>query len=524
MKKLAARFREGVNYLRGNLVSLCILWAVVLYACIDVLAEGKLSDEFELAFLPVIGGLAFLSAFFSELALKEKMKWIGIGAGAAVSVTLGLLLRPVLYETAEFTDFYTWRLVYIICGFALILIVLIVFAAWKRSDREFKNFTERSFRNCLLVVTASGIIGILVLVLLLIIAALFDTFFEKALAIAAILTAGLLTIPGCMGALQESESEPGRFFRIIVRLVFPVFEIAAILIGYIYGIRLIPQEHLPSNSIFAVVTWLFVICFFVWLIDDVDSEDHVFAKIRRWIPAAFLPLTLLQGFALYLRIAQYGFTARRYIGLALVVFELVVIGFWMIRRKKLALVLPIGAAFAAILTLLPFTNIPAVERWSEGITWPGNLDDGGSEWDYPDTNYSWFNIYGEDLAPEIDTEGSSRMRVFTIDEDTLGGYNYEIGYQVDYAHVPVVFVGTEEKRELDLSGFLSELIDNTSGSGQISEEELREYCSRKNPAVSGPDGKVYITEMSISIEQQFEDGELVKRLLSQFSLKGVILE
>ena len=241
---------------------------------------------------------------------------------------------------------------------------------------------------------------------------------------------------------------------------------------------------------------------------------------------AFLPLAILQGYALFLRIAQYGFTARRYIGLALVIFELVVIGFWMIRRDKLALVLPIGAAFVVILTMLPFTNIPAVERWSEGITWPGNRGDGG-EWNVPDTDYNWFNIYGEDLAPVIDTAGFSRMRTFGIDEETLlgkDGYDYQSGYQVDYAHVPVIFGDTGEKRELDLSGFLSELVDNASGSGQLSEEELKEYCARKNPAYAGPDGTVYITELRISIEQEFEDGKLVKRIISQFSLRGVILE
>ncbi len=522
MKKIAERFREYIRLLSDCRLSLGVLAATVLFVLVDELMDFRMIDELELAFIPVIGVLAFLGVFLSELALKGKGRWIGAGLAAGIAVLLGLLLRPVMYSTEVFDDYASSRIAYAAIGWGLILFVLIVYFAWRRSGSEFKIFTERSFRNCVLVAAASGIIGICVLALVLIVSALFDFFAEKALASMAILTFGFFTVPGCMAAVLDDSSEPGRFFRAVTRFILPIFEIAAILIGYAYGIRLLRLGHLPSNSIFGVVTALFVIHFFVWLIDDVDSEKNVFTTVRKWIPAAFLPLFFLQGTALFLRIRQYGFTPRRTIGFALVLFELTVIAVWLFRRRKLSIVLPILASLICILTILPVLNIPSVERWSAKMTWVGNRD-GGKTDDWTQ-DYHWISLYQEKIATGADISAYSKLHFFSTDESALEDYDSKEGWKVDYRKVPVVFTDGSEASTMDLSAYMEPLIQWLKEHPDVSEEEKLEFCRSLNPVLTNEGFSVYITDARISIKQVYQGNNLTEETLSSFYFSGIVLE
>ncbi len=525
MKKLFESIRGRLELLKAHRVSLCVLFTATLFIFIDNLLDFVMIEDYELIFIPVILVLAFAGIFLAELLFTDYKKWIGTGIAAVLAITLGLLLRPYLYSSDLFENFVSARIMYIACGYGLILCLLVLFFAWKKSGDEFRRFAGRVFRNCVLVVAASLIIGGLILILLLVIMGLFGEFYDKALSSAAILIFGFITVPGCMAALLRPAKETGRFFAVMIRVVFPIFEIAAILIGYTYMVKLIVQQHLPSNSIFGIMTALFMICFVFWMIDDQESGKNFFSYVRRYLPVAFLPLFALQSLALFLRIRQYGFTPWRYSGLVLLIFELAVIIFLWFKTDKLQLLVLILAALIGIATILPVLNIPNVARWSKTRTWAGNQDvDEDVNWD-PDRpdDYTWFSLYVQDLAPNIQLSGFDTMRSFSVDLEELGEYSYETGYPVDYAAIPVIFSDNEEKAVLDLSEFLNPAIAYVEENSDAGSAEQQKYLRTLNPALQNKDTAVYLTQIEMSIQQDIKDGSVTREVISQFDLRGVVL-
>ncbi len=527
MKKLIQSLRERLQLLGPHKVSFGILAAVTLFIFADNLCDFTLIKDHELLFLILAGILAFPGTFLSELLFSDKRKWIGIGTAVTAAVVFSLLLRPFLFRADLHTAFTSARILYASAGYGLILSLLVLFFSWKNSGEEFRAFAGKVFRNCVLVAAACGIIFILVLVLVLIVAVLFGEFSDKTLSSAAILLLGLLAVPGVMAALLRPETEPGKFFGMMIRAVFPAFQIAAVVIGYLYMARLAAFRYLPRNSIFGVITVLFMICFVIWMIDDPDSgKKNFFSVVRRWLPVAFLPLFLLQSFALFLRIRQYGFTPWRYMGLALLVFELAVILFLWFRPKKLQILVLILAGEIAFVTLLPFVNIPSVARWSANRVWAGNYrEDAEIDWN-PEGGtgeYTWFSLYASDLAPTIPLSGFDTMRSFTLDREALGEYDYEKGYQVDYSAVPVIFTDSQEKAELDLSRFITEAQEYVRTHQDTDDETRNEYLRTLNPAASWKGNCVYLTGLEFSIQQDLLDGDISREVISQFEITGVWL-
>ena len=250
----------------------------------------------------------------------------------------------------------------------------------------------------------------------------------------------------------------------------------------------------------------------------------IYTKIRKWIPAAFSPLIFLQGLALYLRIHQYGFTAARTFGCALVVFEVFVVLLWIIRRKKLSLVLPVLAGLAFVLTIPPVTNVYAIERWSADQTWAGNhqKEDDEDYWER-ESNYSWISLYQSHLAPVIDVSGYTEMQQFALDRNALPSYDVENGYDIDFHAVPVVFTGTEETAVLDLADFVEAGLDYREAQDSFTDEEEKEFLRGLNPVASDGEMSVWIDSIEIGIEcTEDEDGE-VKKIISDFDVEGYIL-
>ena len=522
MKKLIKSLESSLVSLKNHKASLLVLLGTVLFFIVDDLTKFQLSSERGLFFIYVTAVLLFLGVLFSEFLAQDRKKWFLFAGAAALALFLGLMYRPYMYENDIFGTFASARVSYAVFGTGMILTVLILYVAFRKSGKQFGSFTERVFRNAVLTALLSGLVELLFMGLMLIIYVLFDTFPERAARIGSVLIFSGVFVPGLIVSLRETEQEPEKVFRVVSRIILPVFEVLAILISYAYILRILIRRTLPSNFIFPVVTVLFVIFFVAWMIDASDEQTSVFSKIRKWIPAAFIPLLAIQSFALFLRIAQYGFTARRYIGLMLLIFEALTVVLWIAKRAKLSLLLPVLAGMILLLTILPGLNIPMVERWSGERQWSGNDPDSMTgDLTENDEDLRWVNLYEEALAPTIELQGYQRLRRFRLDEEAFADYDYREGYQVDYTAVPVVYADTGEKDVLDLQAYFSAVIDF---SREHPNDEKTEFLRSLNPQTAGNGRAVYVDELTMSFEQTYRNDLLEREIITQFEMEGFVLE
>lgn len=300
-------------------------------------------------------GTYFSETFFAD---RKALKYgIAILAGA---IAAGLVIMNS--SGTELTEALTHRL---IITYSLTVLMCGIFRNYRDSGLAFNEYCIRAVYQQAQLAVICGIIAVgLALVL-----GVFSFLILDSDGISLIFRTEFLVL-GCLAGftvlyaqLSGDQTVPG-FFKWMIRIMLCLVT-AAFVIIYGYILKIIITRIVPSNEIFRILAGLFLIGLPVWTTAGSFEAHSRLGKIGKALPFVFIPFVLLQGYAIGTRIAVFGITPMRYLGLALMLFEMIYIAIYALRRETVGVMLPVIAVLTAISLLIPGINMYSVSVRSQ---------------------------------------------------------------------------------------------------------------------------------------------------------------
>ncbi len=235
-----------------------------------------------------------------------------------------------------------------------------IYFMYRNSDRTLEDYSVRAFLGVVKAVFLYGVVALGSLCLIYAFQALLFDF--KIFWIIQMLIIAVFLFPGILIGLSKITDDLGKFAKVLMGYVLPAIVALACAIVYIYIVKFIVVRSMPSNEAFAIMTGIFVSGFFIWTTAQGCTEDPVH-KYLLYFPVAFAPFIVVQIISLSMRVAQYGLTKSRYLGILLIVFELIYVGYYVIcllRKKGVS-------GFLFLMLIAPFVIyflIPGINMYS----------------------------------------------------------------------------------------------------------------------------------------------------------------
>ena len=342
-------------------LSLAVLFFAVFALCIESIRAkwNKATGWAVYAFFALLSLLmSFINSDLTENSHKSFWMWLknirdSLGSGTVMLYIGGLLVKAAL---------------------------LAVYFSYSRNIRQ--RFNDHVINACSKLFFTSIIYGVIqvgVLLLTVIVSLLlFDDAFEYIGPIL-ILINGLFYAPAIVCALIKQNEKANIFIQILVRYINLIIVMLAYVIIYIYMIKLVVTTSVPSNSVYAILTALFVISMTVTYMCTTFEEKGFLQKFAYNAPLIFAPFILMQCYTIIVRIRQYGLTPMRYFGVAFIAFETVYIAYYTymhrheheIAGRNLLLII---CAFLVITIFIPGINARALSMASAKRTLSSYLE------------------------------------------------------------------------------------------------------------------------------------------------------
>ena len=318
---------------------------------------GKFMEETGILFVQLL----CIETFFVESCWPEKKihKLCGIGAAALIAAWLVAFSRSASPVLAEHTGHW-------IAAYCAVLITMGIYIVYKKSGIPFNTYCLRFVQEMsrvaiILAITALGILLVMAIFITLLLGEEHITLIFRV----ELFVMQILLGCGVLGALVSPDHEMTPFFIFIVKNLLMILLLAAFIIIYAYILKIIVTRIVPSNEIFRILAGLFIIGLPIWTMIGTFSEDNALVRIGVKLPYIFIPFLFLQGYSIRERIAAYGMTPNRYLCLALMVFEVIYICVYALRRRDTGIMLPVFAVMAVIALAVPGINMFSVSNRSQ---------------------------------------------------------------------------------------------------------------------------------------------------------------
>lgn len=337
IKKLLENLKTDYqDYWKNHLITnIFLLIAIVLII---------FNDESETSYKLITMSLttAMFTLFTECFTKKRNIPYV-------ISIVLGILIG----QFADNSDYTR-----IIMGILLTTPIGIVYLMMKNSKMSSDKYITQAFTNLLKV----GIIGFILNIGIMLILALFSgLIYELDEVVFVKLEAIILItyfIPTGIISLEKQEEENTKFIYVLNNYVLlPLVTIATAII-YLYIIKLIITLKLPDTSIFGMLTVLLIFGIPTVLMVLSYEEKNIFNKIADKLRYLFIPLLILQTYAITLRISEFSITDDRYIALILLLILISAVIFLIKDKgKKFMYALIPCILLTVISTMVPYINI-----------------------------------------------------------------------------------------------------------------------------------------------------------------------
>ena len=167
----------------------------------------------------------------------------------------------------------------------------------------------------------------------------------------------IVTCIGGFIAIENVKGKSGLFSKVLVKYVMMIMVLIGFIFFYAYLVKIIINRSLPSNEVFIVCTILFSLGLSTNLMARAFDENSPYDLIIKYLPLAFIPALILQIISLGLRINQYGLTASRYLGVVLIIFEIIYICLYQFKFDKFKYIFIIDTILVLIISILPLVNM-----------------------------------------------------------------------------------------------------------------------------------------------------------------------
>ncbi len=492
IKNLIKRISENyLNFFKNYLISNIFIIISTILAIIFLDTETGL-DLFKYEMFFVINTFT-IENFFKT----KKSRIIGYIIAFIIAIILGYLFNN--YEES-FENFFIF---YVISMSSINLYYII-----KKSSLELNNYLHNLFSNLVTTTIINIVLNIGIFAVLSVITVLlipdydFDLFLRAEVAIL-----GFYTIPAYLYAFINKETKVTELANVLLKYVIIPLTYIAVLVVYLYIFKIIITNNMPSNSVFGIILALFIECIPIFILfKSLDFKHKFLIFIDNNITFIFLPLYVLQAYAMIIRVMTYGLTKDRYLGLMILFVEAFIL--FLMKFKKRKYLINIFYVFIAC-SLITFI-IPGINYEDASIYYQKNV----VESILKDKKISQLN--GEEKAKLVGaynylkSENALEKLKIKIDEHEILEENYDYFYKEYNANEDVIDVSKYKQLQqvsydgtitngivkLDIYQIdLSEIINKV-----INDEELKELIIKLDE-----NHDLYVTTMVISGKNKIAD-------------------
>ena len=249
-------------------------------------------------------------------------------------------------------------------SYLLIINILNVYRFYLNSKVSLSEYLIKVFTNTLKTSILYWVLSIGGILISSVFAYLISDEYEIIWRVLVLLT-GCFYVPNLLLDFNNMNTEISKFIKILVKYVLETLVIMGFVIIYLYIFKIIITWDIPSNEIFRILSILFIIGLPIWTMNDYFSDKDFLNKINNVLPYTFIPFIILQVYAIFVRIINNGLTITRYLGIILVMLEIIYVTLYIFKRKKIDLMFIITCVYIIISFLIPGINMDDLSNRSQ---------------------------------------------------------------------------------------------------------------------------------------------------------------
>lgn len=371
-------------------VTVAVAEAFTIYITMGLIAEDlskayDLTDFFIVDFLFLDWGIAaffplfLVSAMFTESLIpygkKERKAKLARAffflAGALIAVVM--LCGSRMVESARIFgiqgDVCSEWCRHFITSYILFLILMTIYICHRKSGLDFIAYALHVVANLAVSTAVYFILLIGINFVILVVNLLFFDGHSSLGGYGAVLITGVYYAPSCVMALHHLDNDISDFAgAFLVKYVLAGLTVIALAVVYVYLLKILVIWEIPSNEIFGIVSGLFCLGMPIWAVAYYYRDDTKYMHFLQKVPYGLLPLIPVQAYAVGVRICHNGLTPNRYMGVFMILVEVVVLFAWRFWKKKLERVLLIFAIGITIAMIAPLINMYDMSfRWQKAF-------------------------------------------------------------------------------------------------------------------------------------------------------------
>ncbi len=314
-----------------------------------------------------------------------------------------------------------------------------------------------------------------------------------------VLLAGFVYFPYSLLTLTDTEEENSKFTRGLINFVLMPCVWIAMAIIYLYIGKIVFFEGIPSNVVFEICFTLFYVGGPVWMISygflrdkaEENGDDlTLYGKLVKNAKYIYAPIILLEIAVLAMRVLQYGFTEERYMGVFIIIFQIIYVAWDFIYKlvKKEDEVKQEGLIYVLMTMLIimfvcPIINVSKIPYYSQKALFEKNMEmqDYGSAWENYD--YLYHSTYGKLYLQEKYTEKEREEISKQLYEAHMSEEDTE-----EYADNRDIYISCnvpydESKLGMDIDGYTNLYPFTYDSSGDVVTEDMQSslcisYCDK----------------------------------------------
>lgn len=330
--------KNNIKSFFKNYIGTCMCIALfTLYAVIFNFEESTF----------IATGLLFAGVgfFFVETVIKKSHRIIGYILFALMAIGFAILIEKNPSIKLEMAY----------GGLMLIAFLTSLYYIVKEKN-DLADYITRSTTNMFKVELITGIVVIGSLIMFLLVNYLLFDIDEEYYLKAVYVILGMYSVPfGLMSLVDTKEPTMGFVDAVLSKILIPIMN-AIFALMLIYICKIVFTLELPKNEIFVYVLELFIIMVPLAMVAK-KFPGKYYEYNNKYLGYLFIAPLVLQIYALGIRIFHYGLTISRYVGIFVIIFEIITIVLMSYRHQKyFPRILLVGALIAFILLVVPYVN------------------------------------------------------------------------------------------------------------------------------------------------------------------------
>ena len=470
VSKTSETFR---NLIKKFPVTLAIIVFATLFMVVDIEQDVSIFDKVILFCF-----IFAVESFFTEIFFhKKSFKIISYIVSAIISIGFTILILNDIFNAYNKANVSR-----ILAGYLIILFLVSIYKIIKENNIDFGKYLLKVFANVFNSTITYLVLNLgLTLITFIFVELLLDSW-GHILGRLQILLLGLFYIPSLINSVWNvKEKEVNAFIQGLVKFVLLPLVSIAMLIIYMYIIKILVLRQIPSNVIFRILAGIFVVAFPVWNMAESFKDDNKFiGKLAKLLPYFYIPFLFLEIYSLYARISEFGLTPTRYFGIIFIITQIIALILNVVKDGEklshtfiymavlalIAFILPLNYSKASILSQknILVSNFPETSTYEELSTESKEKVSGAYKYlarnnatkyipeyisqykddiidDYYFISNSVKNIYFGDTKNEVDVSNYSKLlEISGYDSSTnIALYNYQKNLYL-YIDISTLFI------------------------------------------------------------------------------------